>query len=145
MLEQLAQQMLGRALVAPSLHQHIEHHPSLIDSTPEPVLHPADLDRHLVQVPFVAGLRQPTPDPVGKLLAELQRPSPHGLVADHDPACRQHLLDHAQAEREAEVQPHRLADHLCRKAVSGIEELGSRRADSGRLPDRTQLTNPQPS
>jgi hypothetical protein len=48
---------------------------------------------------------QPPPDPVGEVLAELERPLPHGLVADDDAAGGQHLLDHAQAERETEVQP----------------------------------------
>jgi hypothetical protein len=30
-------------------------------------------------------------------------------MADHDAACGQHLLDHAQAEREAEIEPDRVA------------------------------------
>jgi hypothetical protein len=42
---------------------------------------------------------------VGERLAELARPLPYALVADDDAARRQHLLDHAQAEREAEVEP----------------------------------------
>src|SRR4051794_33413148 len=45
-------------------------------------------------------------------LAELARPLPYGLVADDDAARGQHLLDHAQAEREAEIQPDSVADHL---------------------------------
>src|SRR3712207_8924859 len=48
----------------------------------------------------VAHTRQPAADPVGERLTELQRPPPDGLVADDDAAGRQHLLDHAQAERE---------------------------------------------
>jgi hypothetical protein len=43
-------------------------------------------------------------------LAELERPLPHRFVADEDAAGRQHLLDHPQAEREAEVEPDRVAD-----------------------------------
>src|SRR3712207_3381428 len=50
-LQQLAQQALGGALVAPALDQHVEHHPVLIHGAPEPVLRPGDLDRHLIQVP----------------------------------------------------------------------------------------------
>src|SRR5215212_9156441 len=48
-LEQLAQQALGGPLVPPALDQHVQHHPVLIHGTPQPVLHPGDLDGHLVQ------------------------------------------------------------------------------------------------
>ena len=70
---------------------------------------------------------------LANVLAELQRPLPHGLVADDDAARGQHLLDHAQAEGEAEVQPHRVADDLGRKAVAGVAGA-SRRRHPVRLP-----------
>src|SRR3712207_7820834 len=54
----------------------------------------------LVEVPLIASLRQPPPDPVGEVPTELERSPPHGLVADDDAARRQHLFDHAQAEGE---------------------------------------------
>src|ERR687885_295048 len=142
-LQQLAQQTLRGALVAPALHQHIQHHPGLVDRAPEPVPHPGDLDDDLIEVPFVAGTGQPPPDPVGELLAELERPLPDGLVADHDAAGGQHLLDHAQAEREAEVQPDDVADDLDREPMAGIGRLGSRRAHSGRLPAAAPPANPR--
>jgi hypothetical protein len=141
-LQQLAQQALRRPLVAPTLDQHVEHHPGLIHSTPEPVLNPADLDDDLSKVPLVSGAGQPPPDPVGELLAELERPLPNGLMADHDAACRQHLLDHAQAKREAKVQPHRLADHLGREAMAGIGGLGGQGTHFGLLPMRAPPAKP---
>src|SRR4051794_5847697 len=76
---------------------------------------------------LVSGAGQPPPDPVGERLAELQGPLPHALVADDDAACRQHLLDHAQAERKAEIQPNRVADDLGREAVAGIAGANGRR------------------
>src|SRR4051794_31980440 len=69
---------------------------------------------------LIPGRRQPPPDPVGEVLAELARPLPHTLVADDDTARGQHFLDHAQAEREAEIQPYRVADDLGWKPVAGI-------------------------
>jgi Domain of unknown function (DUF6398) len=48
-------------------------------------------------------------------------------VADDDAAGGQHLLDHAQAEREAEVQPNGVADDLGRKAVASVAGEGRRR------------------
>jgi hypothetical protein len=41
----------------------------------------------------------------GDLPAERDPPLPHRLVADDDATSRQHLFDHAQAEREAEIEP----------------------------------------
>ena len=117
----------------------------LVDRASEPVLHPGVPDGDLVEVPLVFGVGQPAADPVGEGLAELERPLPHGLVADHDAPCRQHLLDHAQAEREAEIEPDRVADHLGREAVPGIGRLGGRRTHARRLSDRGQTANPAPS
>src|SRR4051812_44741015 len=41
-------------------------------------------------------------------------------MADEDPAGGQHLLDHPQAEREAEVEPNGVADDLRREAMAGV-------------------------
>src|SRR3954465_2830239 len=100
-----------------------------------------DLDRNLTEMPFVSGAGQPAPDPVGEVLAKLQRPLPHALVADDDAARGQHLLNHAQAEREAEVQPYRLADHLSGKAMTGIAGANGWRHPV-RLPDLLPIRKP---
>jgi len=92
--------------------KNIRHHPGLILRMPEPMLHSGDLDGDFIEVPLVTNSRQPPLDLVCELLAELERPLPHGFMTDHDAAGRHHVLDHAQAEREAKVQPHRLANHL---------------------------------
>jgi hypothetical protein len=98
--EQLAQQAFSGRLIAPALEQNLEHDPVLINGPPEPVLHPGDLHRDLVQMPFVTGSRQPTPDLVGEGLTELETPLPYGLMADDDAACGEDLIDMAQAERK---------------------------------------------
>jgi len=61
------------------------------------VLHARNRQHDLVQVPFVPRARQPAADLVGEVLAELQRPLPHGLMADDDAARGQQLIHHAQA------------------------------------------------
>ena len=43
LLQQLAQQPLGRLLVASALDQNIEHHPGLVHGAPQPVLYTGDL------------------------------------------------------------------------------------------------------
>jgi hypothetical protein len=44
-------------------------------------------------------------------------------MGDDDAAGRQHVLDHAQAERKAKVQPHRVRDDLGGKAVTTIKRI----------------------
>src|SRR3954464_473420 len=87
---------------------------------PQPVLLAGDPDLDLVQVPLIAGTGQPPADLVREALAELEAPLPHGLGADVDAAGGQQLLDHPQAEREAEVEPDRVADDLRREPVAGV-------------------------
>src|SRR3954469_5133662 len=126
LLQQLAQEALGGPLVAPALHQHVEHGAVPVDRPPQPVLRAGDLDLDLVEVPLVAGTGQPPPDLVRERLAELEAPLPNGLVADRDAASGQQLLDHPQGEREAEVEPHGVADDLRREPVAGVGGLARR-------------------
>src|SRR3954447_25988261 len=119
-LQQLAQQALGSALIPPALDQHVEDDAVLVDRAPQPVLLAGYFQHDFIEMPFVSSSRQTPPDPVGEVLAELEPPLPHALLADDDAACGQHLLDHAQAEREAEVQPYRVADHLRWETVAGV-------------------------
>ena len=55
-------------------------------------------------------------------LAELTRPAADRLVADLDPAPGEQLLDLTQTEREAEIQPHRMADHKGGESVPFVED-----------------------
>ena len=103
----------------------------LVDGAPQPVRRPGDLDDDLIEVPLVTDSRQSPPDLVGEPLAKLQRPLPHRLVTDDDAAGGQHLLDHPQAQREAEIQPDRVADDLGRKAVTGISVRSERLVRAG--------------
>src|ERR1700761_6026213 len=120
LLQQLSQQAFGGPFVPPALHQDVEHDAGLVDRAPQPVLLAGNFDGNLVEVPLVSGIGQPPPNLVGEVLAELERPLPHALVADDDAARSQHLLDHAQAEGKAEIQPNRMADDLGRKPVAGV-------------------------
>ena len=150
LFEQLAQQALGRLLVAPALDQNIEHIARLVDRPPLPVLPAGNGDHHLVKMPFVTAPRGPRPGGVGDLAAELETPLPHRLVADDDAADGQHLFHHAQAERKAEVQPDRVADDLSGKAVAGIGGGAGRRhagliagwTHHGNSPNLANLTVP---
>ena len=44
LLQQLAQQPLGRLLVAPALDQDVEHDPGLVHGSPKPMLYPGNFE-----------------------------------------------------------------------------------------------------
>jgi hypothetical protein len=123
LLKKLAQQPLGRFGVATALNQDVEHDSVLIHGSSQPVLSTRNADHNLVQVPLVSGCRKTPADLVGKALTELQRPLPHRFMTDHDPSGGEHLLDHAQAERKSEIQPHSMADDFSRESVTGVARM----------------------
>jgi hypothetical protein len=96
-------------LVAPALHQDVQHDPVLIHCPPEPVLLTRDLHSNLVEVPRVSGTGQPAADLIGDALAKLQHPLPYGFVADRDAARGEDLIHVPQAQGEAEIEPDRVA------------------------------------
>ena len=104
----------------------------------------ADRDHDFIQGPFVTRLRPAPADGVGKGLAELEGPLTDGLVADEDAAGREHLFDHAKAERETEIQPDRVADDLGRKAVTGVS-VRSEHRHTGRIPAAARQSNRSPT
>ena len=109
-LQQLAKEALGRLRVAAALDQHIEHVPMLINGPPKIMQFAPDADKHLVQKPFVAGLRPPPLERLGIGSPEAQAPLADGLVADHDASRCEDQLDFTQTQAEAVIQPDRLVD-----------------------------------
>lgn len=101
--------------------QDVENGAVLIDGTPKPVLLAVDGDDNFVEMPFVPLSSLPTADFRGVGRAELQRPTPDGLVADDDPALGQHILDHPQPQRKPEVEPDGLRDDCRRMAVATVQ------------------------
>jgi hypothetical protein len=119
-LQQLAEQAFGGLFIAPALHEDIENKALLVDRAPQPVLRAGDGDDDLVKVPFVAAAWGSPTNAIGEFAAELQAPLADRLLGDRDAARRQHLLDHAQAQREPEIQPHRVADELGGIAIASV-------------------------
>lgn len=122
--EQLTQQAFRGDLVTLALDQNVQHDPVLIHCPPEPVLYPGNLHRDFVKVPLITSLRQPTADLIGEGLTELQPPLPYAFVADDDAASSEDLIDMAQTERKAEIQPDGEADDLSWEAVTGVARWG---------------------
>src|ERR1700724_1360781 len=99
------------------------------------MLLPGEADDHLIEVPFVATAGRSPPDPVGEVPAEFEAPLPDRVVRHPDAAGGQHLLDHAQAQREPKIQPESAADDLSELAMAGVNRV-SRRAHPARLLDQ---------
>ena len=55
---------------------------------------------------------------LGEHRPELQHPSPDRLVGEVQPALGEQILDIAEAQREAKVQPHRVSDDVRRELVA---------------------------
>src|SRR6476659_6641833 len=92
-----------------------------------------EADDNLIEVSFGATARRSPTDAVGKFPPEFEAPLPDRLVRHRDAAGGQHLLDHAQAQREPKIQPDRVADDLSGVAMAGVNRV-SRRPHPARLP-----------
>ena len=55
---------------------------------------------------------------LGEQRPELQHPSPDRFIGDIQPAFCQQILDIAEAEGEAKVQPHRMPDDVRRELMA---------------------------
>jgi hypothetical protein len=91
------EQTLSSGLAAPALDKDVEHAPVLVDRAGAGV-HADNLHYNFVQVPFVAGTSQPTPDLVGERLTELQPSLAYEFMADDDTASGADLVEVPQAE-----------------------------------------------
>jgi hypothetical protein len=131
--QQPPQQFERGVLVASILHQDVQNLVLVVDGAPQ--VHPpaADLHHHLVQMPSAGG-RRPAPSQVRRdQRAELDYPAAHRFAADLDTALGQQLLDVTDAQREAEVQPHGISDHVRWESVT-LERDGLDHDPSGGRP-----------
>src|SRR4029078_11059768 len=71
-------------------------------------------------MPFFPGCRKAPADLGSKILAKLQRPLPHGLMADQDAPGGEHLLNHAQAQGKSKIQTHGMSDDFRRETMAGL-------------------------
>jgi hypothetical protein len=116
--EQFEHKLRGRFRVAPPSHKEIENLALVVDCLPEPELSAADQNRHFVEVPLRRRPMASAAKFLGEHRPELQHPSPDCLIGDIQPALGQQILDIAEAEGEAKVQPHRVPDDVRRELVA---------------------------
>ena len=92
----------------------------LINGSPEVVQFASDANEHLVQKPFVTGLRPAPFECLGVGPPEAPTPLADSLVTDHDTSCREDQLDLSQAQAEAMVEPNRLIDDFGRETEAAV-------------------------
>ena len=121
-LEELTEEFLRRPLIPAALHQDIKYVPILIYGTPEITAFAFDGEEHFIHMPFVAGPRPAATELIGIQLAKLAAPLPNRFIGHAHAAFEQYFLHIAEAEAEAEVQPHRMANDFAREPVILIPE-----------------------
>ena len=115
-------QTFGRLGIPMDLDDLIKDITVLIDSAPEIALLAPDRDDHFVEVPDVVPA-PPFAFQASRISrAELQRPASDSLIGNHDAAFQQHFLNQAQAQRKAEIQPHRMGDGLGRETMALVAD-----------------------
>src|SRR5215470_6467400 len=116
-LKQLAKELLRGLLIAPALHEDIQHVIILVDSAPQVMALPVDPQEHLVQVPLVTWLGAAVLQLIGVVLPKFQTPLADGFMGDVDAALAQELFHVAIAQREAIIEPDPVANDLAGEAV----------------------------
>src|SRR5215468_11158106 len=124
-LQQLAEKLLRRLLVASALHEDIEDVVVLVDRAPEVMALTINREKYLIQVPLVPWLRTSMLQLIGVVLSKLQTPLADGLVGHRDAALEQDFLHIAVAQREAIIEPDAMADDLAGEAMVLIGSLAS--------------------
>jgi hypothetical protein len=89
----------------------------LIYCPPQIVMLTLDCQKHLIQVPLIAGPRTAATELIGVLLTELATPLANRLIRHGHATFTQELFHIPDAQTESEVQPDGVADNLHRKAV----------------------------
>jgi len=116
--EQPSQQFQCRFSVPFTLHHQVQDLALIVNGPPEIHSFAANPADHLIEAPARRRRRPATLQAARNLGAELDRPAADRLVADLDPALGQHLLNVAKAERELEIQLHRMQDDVGRKPMA---------------------------
>ena len=119
--QDLAKEALGSSSVSVAGDQDVEHVAILIHRSPKIMALAADRDEQLVHVPDVPQSTLSPPQRAGVFRSKLPAPGSNGFVGDSDATLRQEVLHVAEAEREAMVESHGMADDFGRKAVASIQ------------------------
>ena len=92
----------------------------LVDGTPKVVPATTDAHEQFVQVPGVTQTPLAAFQASGEPWSKLETPLADGFVGDRDPPLGQEIFDIAEAQTEAVIEPHGVADDRPGESVSVI-------------------------
>ena len=119
-LEQLTEEFLGGVLVPPTLDQDIQHMTVLIHRPPQVVTLLIDGEEDLIKVPLLARSGMSATQRIGIGLAKFAAPIPLSFVPQGNATFCHQLFDTAIAEGKTVIQPHAVADDLCRESMTFV-------------------------
>jgi hypothetical protein len=99
----LAEEFLGRRLIATALDQDIEDIPVLVNGAPERMMLPMNREKDFIEMPGVARPRAPAAQLIGGRLPELPAPLADGIIGHDHPTDEHQPFDIPVAEAEAKV------------------------------------------
>src|SRR6267142_5187112 len=91
-LEQLAEEFLGRGLMATPLHENVQDMAVLIDRPPQIMTLALDCQKDLIEMPRIPGLRPAVVPLIGRLLAKLMAPLAARFIGHEDATSEQELF-----------------------------------------------------
>ena len=110
--DQPVQEPPCRLGVATGLNPDFKRVPVSIDSPPEPLFYPVDLNNDLFQMPFAIWSGTVPADARREMRAKPVDPKTYRFSADNDTPLRQETLDIRRAERKPVIGPDRISDDL---------------------------------
>jgi hypothetical protein len=118
--QELTKEALGRTPISPGLDEDVDHITVLVDSPPEILLPPMDVDEQFVQVPGVAQPSTLASKPTGVRRTEGVTSLPNGFVGDGDTPLGEEIFSISEAQTETVVEPDSVTDNRRRKSVAVV-------------------------
>lgn len=115
--EELAEELLGRLLIASPLYEDIQDVVVLIHRPPQVMTLAMDRQKYLVQMPFIPRLRAPATQAIGIFLPKFPTPLTDRFMGNRDAAFEQEFLHVAEAQGKAIVEPDPVTDNFTREAM----------------------------
>ena len=118
--QELTKEPLGGLPISSVLQQNVDRVSILVDGSPEVVSFSTDRDEEFIEMPSIPQSIFPFPQSPCVDRPELATPGPNGFIGNGDASFRQEILDLAETETEAMIQPDGVTNDRSWKAMSSV-------------------------
>ena len=122
--QKLTKEPLGRLGAPLTLHKDVKHVAILVNGPSEIVQLTSDANKHLIQMPLVAGSGATALQRRGEHPTKANAPLTDAFVADDNAPFGQDPFDIAEAQAEAVIKPNGMLDDLARRAEAAVRIAG---------------------